>query len=139
MTDQTDTTPDEVWEQETAGGAVAGELPRAALPTLPQGVTLVREAPSLRHTSGAVAQAVGAVPLALGREPRRRRILIAVRSTDATSYVVAGDSREQAGAGFGLILPAGSLVELHTAEALYLAAFGPAGVTVSWLSELDQG
>lgn len=129
-------TPDEVWEQDVAnGGAVDGELPRAAVPTLPQGVSTVRLAPTLRHTTGAV-QLVEGGTFSLGREPRRRRLLVSVSAT-APAYVIAGDSRDQAAGEYGLIVPPGAVVTLHTADALWFCAVGGAAV-LSWLSELDQ-
>lgn len=135
--------PDEVWEQAVSnGGEVAGDLPATAAAVIVQGVAHVREVPALRHNAGAVTVGAGDV-FSLGREPHRRRLLLSVRAVDQEAtpapYVVAGDSADQARAGFGLSLPPdGRPTALHTADRLYLTAVGGA-VVLSWLAELDQG
>lgn len=134
-----DTLPDEVWEQDVAnGGAVDGHLPPAAAAVVVQGVTLVREAPPLRHNSGSVTLVAAGAPFGLGREPRRRRLLVSVVSATPGAYVIAGDDPTQVLGGYGLAIPAGQLVTLHTADRLYFDAVG-GDVLLSWMSELDQG
>lgn len=132
--------PEDVWEQDVAqGGAVDGELPRVAVPTVPQGVATVREVPVLRHITGKLDLTTTGLPLRIGREARRRRLILSV-SASATSgaLVVLGDTQQQAAAGYGLQVPAGTLMVLGTAAEIWLQTF-EADLTVSFLAELDQG
>lgn len=134
-----DIVPEPVWEQDVSnGGEVGGDLPPVAAPVVVQGVAHVREVPPLRHSSGAVTLATTARPFGIGRNVRRRRLLVSVVSADPTAYAVAGDDAQQVAGEYGLAIPAGVVVELRTADRLYFAAFG-AELRLTWLAELDQG
>lgn len=140
----TDKLPTAVREQDLpVGGAVDGALPRVGIPTVPTGIGLTREAPSLRGNATAWTQpqnAAGVEPYRIGAEPLRRRILLSVApDASATAYVVAATTREQAQAGQGLVLsPGQNPVALQYADMLWIASIG-AALTVSFLAELDQG
>lgn len=135
-----DEIPEEVWEQEgPQGGAVDGQLPAAAVATVTQGVSTVREVPALRHITGRLDLTETGAPLRIGREPRRRRLVLSVDySAVGSAYVVAGDTEQQARAGYGLRVPPGAVLVLATAGELWWATFG-ADLGVTFLAELDQG
>lgn len=142
MTDFDPAVPSAVWEQDvpTGGADDAGQLPGAAVATVPIGVQTVREVPTLRHTSGAVDLTTTGQPYRLGRVAQRRRLVLSVAPASATpdAYVVAGDNEQQAAGGFGLRIPAGTVLVLGTAESMWFATFG-ADLNISWLQEFDQG
>lgn len=135
-----DVLPDEVWEQEVAdGGVVAGELPAVATAVVVQGVTNVREAPCLNSTFGKLTIPTGTA-LRIGRNPRRRRLLLSVRpSATATAYVCLGETQAQAVADYGpSALQGTAFPATHFAGEVWVAAFG-ADLVVGFLAELDQG
>lgn len=142
MSDFDPNIPSDVWEQDVpVGGAdSAGQLPPAAIATVPVGVQTVREVPALAHSTGAFALTDGGPALRLGRVVQRRRLVLSVSVDAATpdAYVVAGDNQQQAASGVGLRIPQGAMLVLGTAGELWFAAF-EADLTLSWLQEFDQG
>jgi hypothetical protein len=135
-----DILPDEVWEQEVAdGGVVGGELPAAAAAVVVQGVSAVREVPALAGTFGKLTITNGSA-LRIGRNPRRRRLLLSVRpNTTATAYATLGETQQQAASDYGpSALQGTNFAAMQYAGELWVAAFG-ADVTVGFFAELDQG
>jgi hypothetical protein len=133
--------PSRVWEQDVpVGGAdVDGQLPGAALATVPVGVATVRNVPTLAHTSGRFALLEGGTAQRIGRVIQRRRLILSVSTSVAPdAYIVAGDTQQQAEGGFGLEIPAGAMLVLGTAGELWFAAVGD-DLRLSWLQEMDQG
>jgi hypothetical protein len=140
MSASQDEVPEQVWEQDVAdGGAIDGTLPTAAAAVVVQGVTTVREVPALSATFGTLTVANGAV-VSLGRNPKRRRLLLSVRpSVTATAYIVIGENQQQAAGGYGLTcLQGAALPPIQFAGQLWIAAAG-ADLQVGFLAELDQG
>lgn len=132
--------PDAVWDQDVAqGGVVDSELPRVAAPVVVEGVSWTREAPALAATFGLVNIAQGATQR-IGRNGRRRRLLISVQpNAVTTAYVVVAENAQQAAGGYGLpILQGSPVVSLAYAGEVWFGAFG-AAVNVGFIAELDQG
>lgn len=138
----TDKLPTAVREQDLpVGGAAEGQLPALAVNTVPVGIGLVREVPTLRATATSWVQpsAAGSAPYRIGAEPLRRALHVSVGpNASATAYAVVATTQEQAAAGLGYLLTPGGRVTVHTAEMLWIAAVG-ADLTCSFLAELDQG
>lgn len=140
MSTNQDEVPEAVFEQDVAdGGSVMGQLPTAATAVVVQGVSLVREAPPLAATFGMIPIQSGGV-ISLGRNPRRRRLILSVQpSQTTTAFVVIGDTPYQAQQGIGLTIAQGaSLTPIHYGGQLFVAAFG-ANLNLGFLMELDQG
>lgn len=132
--------PEEVWDQDIAqGGVVDGDLPRVAAPVVVEGVSWVRDAPAMAATFGLLTIAQGAT-VRIGRNGRRRRLLISVRpNTVTTAYVVVAENAQQAAGGYGLpILQGSNPIAINYAGELHFGAFG-ADVAVGFVAELDQG
>lgn len=133
---------DEVWEQDgPVGGSVDGITAPVAIPVVTQGVTITRDAPPLKATFGLLTCGSGSAAVRIGREPRRRRLLLSVRpNTTATAYVVVAENAQQAEGGYGLpILQGVAPVVLHYAGEVYVKGFGATDLTVGFLAELDEG
>lgn len=136
-----DIVPDEVWEQDVAdGGAVDSMIPAAAAAVVVQGVSWVRDAPTLAATFGLITVPAAGPAGRIGRNTRRRSLVLSVRpNTVTTAYVVVAENAQQALSGYGLpIIQAAAPVRVNYAGDLYFAAFG-ADVQVGFIAELDQG
>lgn len=132
--------PEPIWEQDVAdGGAVENELPPAAVAVVVQGVSLTREAPSLAATFGTMTITNGTA-VRIGRNPRRRRLLLSVRpNATATAFVVIGESQQQVTGNYGLSALQGvTLPPIQYAGEIWVAASG-ADMQVGFMAELDQG
>ena len=134
--------PADVWDQDVAfGGVVDGQLPPAAMPVVAEGVVFTREVPTMAATFGLLTiRQADPTPQRIGRNGRRRRLLISVRpNVVTTAYVVMAENAQQAAGGYGLpILQGSPVITLNYAGELFFAAFG-ADVAVGFISELDQG
>lgn len=135
-----ETEADLVAEQDVPiGGAIDGDLPRAAVAVLPAGIVTTRELPTLDVTFGTLTIPSGSVQR-LGRDPRRRRLLLSVRPhATATAYVVISETEQQARSGYGLTVlqgqsPPGALTY---AGELWFAAVG-ADMQVGFCAEIDS-
>lgn len=140
MSTNQDEVPEAVFEQDVSdGGAVDGQLPSAAAAVVVEGISTVREAPCLAATFGALPIGQGQT-VSIGRNPRRRRLLLSVApNATATAFVVVGDNAQQVLGGIGLVAVQGAApVTLHYAGQLFMAAFN-AALTVGFVAELDQG
>lgn len=136
-----DEVPEEVWEQDVAdGGSVQGQLPAHAAAVVVQGVTLTREVPALAATFGTVSVSATGLPQRIGRNTRRRRILLSVRpNAITTAYVVIAENASQAAGGYGYyVLQGVAMPSLQYAGELWIMAFG-ADLQVGFISENDQG
>jgi hypothetical protein len=133
--------PEEVWDQDVAqGGVVDGDIPAKASAVVIEGVTWVRDAPALAATFGLQTVTQNTSARLVGRNGRRRRLLLSVRpNTIATAYVIVAENAQQAAGGYGLpILQGSPVVPLTYAGEIYIGAFG-ADVAVGFVAELDQG
>lgn len=140
-TQSQDIVPDQVWEQDVAdGGAVDSDLPPAASAVVVQGVSWTREAPCLAATFGLLTVPQSGTPGRIGRNTRRRSLLLSVRpNATATAYIVVAENAQQAAGGYGLpILQGAAPVRVNYAGDLYFTAFG-ADLQVGFIAELDQG
>lgn len=132
--------PEPVWDQDVAqGGVIEGELPRVALPVVVEGVTWTREAPAMGATFGLLTVAQNTA-VRIGRNGRRRRLIISVRpNAIVTAYVIVAENQQQALGGYGLpILQGVAPVPICYAGEIHFAAFG-ADLQVGFIAELDQG
>jgi hypothetical protein len=132
--------PEPVWDQDVAmGGVIEGELPRVAVPVVVEGVSWVRDAPAMAATFGLLTVTQNSTQR-IGRNGRRRRLLVSVRpNAVTTAYVVLAENAQQAAGGYGLpILQASPVVAINYAGELWFGAFG-ADVQVGFIAELDQG
>lgn len=136
----TDKLPTDAVEQDVpVGGVVDGRMPAIAVPTVQAGIATVREVPPLRHTAMSVPIGVNDAPYRIGREPRRRRLILAASPNNvATAYLVLATTEEQARADQGLQLAQGTNVTITGADMIWVTAVG-ADLTLSFLAELDQG
>lgn len=133
--------PDQVWDQDVAQGGVAGgQLPAAAAAVIVEGVAWTRDAPALAATFGLQTIPTGTSARLVGRNGRRRRILLSVRpNAVTTAFAVIAENAQQAAGGYGLpIVQASPVVSLDYAGELYVGAFG-ADVVVGFVALLDQG
>lgn len=140
MSTNQDEVPESVFEQDVSdGGAIDGQLPAAAAAVVVEGISMVREAPCLAATFGALPIGQGQV-VSVGRNPRRRRLLLSVApNSTATAYIVVGDNAQQVSGGVGIPLVQGAApLTLHYAGQLFMAAFN-AALVVGFAAELDQG
>lgn len=132
--------PDPVIEQDVAdGGSLDGTVPPIAVPVVIEGVSFMREVPALAATMGKLTITNGTA-LRIGRNPRRRRLLLSVRSSStATAYATIGETQQQAVADYGpSALQGTAFPTFQYAGELWIAAFG-ADLIVGFLAELDQG
>lgn len=140
MSTSQDEVPEEVFEQDVAdGGSVGGQLPTAAAAVVVQGISMVREAPVLSATFGTIPIQQNTVQ-SIGRNPRRRRLLLSVApNVTTTAFVVIGDTAQQVSQGIGITLIQGQfMTPIHYAGQLFVAAFG-ANCNLGFMAELDQG
>lgn len=140
MSANQDEIPEPVFEQDVAdGGAIGGQLPAVAAPVVIEGISMVREAPCLSATFNALPIGQGQT-VSIGRNPRRRRLLLSVApNATTTAYVVVGDNAQQVAGGVGLTIVQGAApVTLHYAGQLFFCAFN-AAVNLGFVAELDQG
>lgn len=121
------------------GGVVGGQLPAVAAPVVVEGVAFTREVPTMAATFGLLTIAQNTTQR-IGRNGRRRRLLISVRpNAVTTAFVVLAENAQQAAGGYGLpIVQASAVVDLNYAGEIHIAAFG-ADVQVGFVAELDQG
>jgi hypothetical protein len=132
--------PEQVWDQDVAyGGVVGGQLPAVAAPVVVEGVAFTREAPTMAATFGQLNITQNQW-VRIGRNGRRKRLIIAVQpNTVTTAYVVIAENAQQAAGGYGLpLLQGASPLTINYAGELFFAAFG-ANVNVGFIAELDQG
>jgi hypothetical protein len=136
----TDKLPTDALEQDVAiGGVSDGKMPQIAVQTVAAGISTTREVPPLRHTAYSGQQNRTDPPYRIGRETRRRRLIIAVAPhATVVSWLVVATTEEQARNLQGLIIAQGQNVTLSGADMVWIAAVG-ADLTWSFLAELDQG
>lgn len=121
------------------GGSAGGELPASAAPVIVEGIVFTREVPTMAATLGLLTITNGSTQR-IGRNGRRRRLLVSVRpNVTTTAYVVVAENAQQAAGGYGLpILQGSPVVTLNYAGELWFGAFG-ADMGVGFVAELDQG
>lgn len=132
--------PEPVWDQDIAvGGVIEGELPRAAVPVVVEGVAWTRDAPALAATFGLLTISQNTA-VRIGRNGRRRRLIISVRpNAVTTAFVIVAENQQQALGGYGLPIVQGvAPVGINYAGEVFFAAFG-ADLAVGFVAELDQG
>lgn len=132
--------PEQVWDQDVAvGGVIEGELPRVAVPVVVEGVSWVRDAPALAATFGLLTITQN-TSVRIGRNGRRRRLIVSVRpNAITTAYVIVAENQQQALGGYGLPIVQGvSPIAINYAGEIHFAAFG-ADLGVGFVAELDQG
>jgi hypothetical protein len=140
MSIDTDKLPTDAVEQDVAvGGVIDGRMPTVAIPTVTAGISTTREVPPLRHTAMSIPLATTDNPYRIGREPRRRRLILAASpNAVTTAYLVISTTEEQARADQGFQLTQGTNVTMTGADMLWVTCVG-ADLTLSFLAELDQG
>jgi hypothetical protein len=136
----TDKMPGDALEQDVSvGGVVDGRMPTVAIPTVQAGISTTREVPPLRHTAMSIPLTQTDRPYRIGREVRRRRLILAASPhAVSTAYLVIATTEEQATADQGLQLTQGTNVTITGADMLWITCVG-ADLTLSFLAELDQG
>lgn len=126
----------ETWTGDTMiGGEDSHGQPAArALAVAPQGVTLVRDMPTMRASSGKVAfAAAGEAFRLVGEAPQRRAITIIAT---AAGWLCSDQANAQA--SNGMPLPANTPIPLETAAQLWFKP-GAALGEIGFLAEIDQG
>lgn len=132
-----------VWEQD---GPIAGEDERGrgatqALATVPQGITTVRDVPTLAAAANGYAVADTKAIRVLGRTPQRRNVVLVASVAPAVAGALVGVlnvDQSLAEAGVGLFMHHGIPVPLTTAGEIWFRAFGN-GVTVTFWADIDVG
>lgn len=140
MSVDTDKLPTDALEQDVSvGGVVDGRMPAIAVQTVAAGISTTREVPPLRHTAMSVPLLQTDVPYRIGRETRRRRLVLAASPhATTTAFLVIATTEEQARIDQGLQLPQGQNVTITGADMIWVTSVG-ADLTLSFLAELDQG
>lgn len=136
----TDKLPADALEQDVSvGGVVDGHMPSVAIPTVQAGISTTREVPPLRHTAMSLPLAQTDAPYRIGREARRRRLILAAGPhAVTTAYLVIATTEEQARADQGFQLTQGTNVTITGADMIWVTSVG-ADLTLSFFAELDQG
>lgn len=140
MSEENSRTPVDVLEQDVpVGGVFDGVQPRAAIATLPVGISTVREVPALRVAAGWFPLTQTGSAQRIGKDPRRRTLhLAADPSATVGALVVIATTQQEAQDGYGYRLTAGSRLTISTADQLWFRPVA-ADIGISFLMEIDQG